>query len=93
MKDSPEAAGVLYDDYQNLLEAAEELVGRLEQAQLSKRDGENLELYASAIDLSRERIEENSYNAAVSQFRRANVRFPAPTLAALAGVTMPELFQ
>ena len=93
MQYSREEARFIHADYLDLLDAAEELIGRLEQAQLSKRDAENLTLYTEAIDTARSNIEASSYNVNVQAFRRANSRFPAEAFAAFAGVRMPELFQ
>ncbi len=83
----------LYADYQALLEAADELIARLDLASLSKRDAESLELYSTTIGDAREAIEGSDYNARVREFLRANNRFPTGGLAAFAGVRMPELFQ
>ena len=93
MQYSRSEASFIHSDYLQLLDVAEELIGRLEQAQLSKRDAENLTLYTEAIDQARSNIEASSYNTEVAAFRRANIRFPAEGLAAFAGVEMPQLFQ
>ena len=93
LKYSREEAGTLHADYLDVLDAAEELIGRLEQAQLSKRDKENLTLYTEAIDIARSNIEASSYNVEVQAFRRANIRFPAQLFAKIAGVEMPKVFQ
>ncbi len=93
LKYSRGEAGTLHADYLKLLDAADELIGRLEQAQLSKRDAENLTLYTEGIDAARSNIEASSYNTEVQAFRRANIRFPAQLLAKAAGVEMPKLFQ
>ena len=90
---SPKDASYLHWCYRSLLDAADDLIGRLEQAQLSKRDSENLTLYAESIEQSRSGIEANSYNANVQAFLRRNSAFPTAGIAAFAGVTMPELFQ
>ena len=86
-------AGVLYADYRALLEAADELITRLDLASLSKRDAESLELYSTTIADAQSAIEASDYNELVRDFLRANSRFPAGGLAAFAGVRMPELFQ
>ena len=83
----------LYADYTALLEAADDLIARLDFVSLSKRDAENLELYSSTIANAQSAIEASDYNALAKEFLRANSRFPAGGLAAFAGVRMPELFQ
>ena len=86
-------AGTLYADYKTVVEAADELIARLGLASISKRDTENLELYTTTIADAQSNIEANDYNERVTDFLRANSRFPAGLFAALAGVRMPELFQ
>ena len=86
-------AQILFKDYKALLEAADELIGRLGLANISKRDAESLALYTTTIDDARSAIDSSGYNDAVRDFLRVNSRFPAGGLAAFAGVRMPELFQ
>ena len=96
MQDERYDAGLIHSRYLAVLDAADELIGRLgrlEQAQLSKRDSENLTLYAESIEQSRSGIEANSYNVNVQAFLRRNSSFPTAGIAAFAGVTMPKLFQ
>ncbi len=83
----------LYPGYTALLKAADELLARLEQANLSKRDAESLALYSSSIASAQSAIEASDYNARVRDFLIENNRFPTGGLAAFAGVRMPELFQ
>ena len=93
MQDERYDAGLIHSRYLAVLDAVDELIGRLEQAQLSKRDSENLTLYAESIEQSRSGIEANSYNVNVQAFLRRNSSFPTAGIAAFAGVTMPKLFQ
>ena len=86
-------AGTLYTDYKALLEAADELIARLDLANLSKRDAENLELYTATIADAQSAIESSDYNVRAQAFLRANSGFPTGGLAAFAGVRFPELFQ
>ena len=86
-------ARTLYKDYKTLLEAADELIARLDLANISKRDAESLALYTTTINDARSAIDSSDYNDAVRDFLRVNSRFPAGGLAAFAGVRMPELFQ
>ena len=83
----------LYGGYKALLTAADELIARLDQASLSKRDLESFDLYAETIANAQSAIETNDYNVRVREFLNANSRFPTGGLAAFAGVRMPELFQ
>ncbi len=93
LKDSDGKVRTLYRDYTALLEAADELITRLDLVSMSARDAENLELYTSTIAGARGAIEASDYNDNVRAFLRTNSRFPAGGLAAFAGVRMPELFQ
>ena len=86
-------ARTLYKDYKALLEAADELLARLDLANISKRDAESLELYTTTIEDARSAIDSSDYNSAVQDFLRVNSRFPTGGLAAFAGVHFPELFQ
>ena len=83
----------LYSPYKVLLAAADDLIARLDQASLAKRDTENFELYASTVENAQSAIEASDYNVRAREFLNANSRFPTGGLAAFAGVRMPELFQ
>ena len=93
LKDSDGHVRALYPSYAALLKDADELLARLEQANLSKRDAESLALYSSGIASAQSAIEASDYNARVRDFLSENSRFPTGGLAAFAGVRMPELFQ
>ena len=85
--------GALHADYKTLLAAADELSARLEKAQMSKRDAENLALYTASAADAQSAIEADDYNVRAASFLTYCDEFPTGGLAAFAGVQLPELFR
>ena len=82
----------IYDQYSELLKSAFSLEGTLARTALSEEDAEAFLSAQHAAAEAKSVIDNSSYNELVRIFLNRNRRFPAPQLAALSGVHMPEPF-
>ena len=82
----------VYSLYQVLLKSTFSMESTLARTQLSEADEST---YASAQHMASDakaQIDTSSYNDAVRSFLKVNRHFPTPQIAAISGVSLPELF-
>ena len=75
-----------------LISSLNDLIDRLERAELSERDASGVEQYKSSVTGVQSAIGEAGYNEAVREFLRRYNHFPTNYLALLADVDLPEVF-
>ena len=89
---SMDYASYLHHEYTELGKAVNALADQLQRVELSERDADGVQQYLDTIAGAKKAIDEAGYNDQVREFLRKYDRFPTKTLAALAGVSMPEYF-
>ena len=82
----------IYRDYQQLLKATFSMESMLARMQLSDSDEESYANAQRSAASAKVGIDASTYNDNVRSFLKYNGRFPTPQIAALSGVSMPELF-
>ncbi|MBQ5405367.1 MAG: hypothetical protein IIU18_01880 [Oscillospiraceae bacterium] len=82
----------IHSEYNRLISSLNDLIDRLERAELSERDASGVEQYKSSVTGVQSAIGEAGYNEAVREFLRRYNHFPTNYLALLADVDLPEVF-